>query len=77
MLNQDRDGSEAPARVRRGGLPQLAGTARRVVKGSAKLSVLAKAGKEVVVGVLGPGDFSVRERWPANRSIQKAWLHRR
>src|SRR5206468_1639190 len=33
------------------------GTVLYIQQGSVKLSVLSKAGKEAVVGVLGPGDF--------------------
>src|SRR3982750_2485369 len=35
--------------------------------GGVKLSVLSKSGREAVVAMLGPGDFSARASWPGSR----------
>jgi hypothetical protein len=43
-------------------------------QGSVKLSVLSSAGKEAIVGVLQPGDFTEKDVWLDSRlTSQPPW----
>ena len=42
-----------------------------IQQGSVKLSVLSHSGREAVIGVLGPGDFSAKGRLPASPGVSR------